>query len=193
MWTLRGKFSVQWIELTYAIALLLMGVLWLLLLLSAKHGAPCCRKLTIYRPLQLPLLFLSSISVSEEQCRVAQKTSCDFSSHPVADNGREGPSLSPPWGLHNICDALALSPLLTAGEPSPGFPPCPEMCHCLCCGLHAGGLPLGLAHFCSPPFPLDITNKREGLYWFCCFFLKGSFLLLPPWCPSCDAGCTASK
>lgn len=62
MWTLRGKFSVQWIELTYAIALLLMGVLWLLLPLSAKHGAPCCRKLTIYRPLQLPLLFFSSIS-----------------------------------------------------------------------------------------------------------------------------------
>lgn len=169
MWTLRGKFSVQWIELTYAIVLLLMGVLWPLLLLSAKHGAPCCRKQTIYRPLHLPLLFLSSISISEEQCRVAHKTNCDFSSHPAADNHWEGLSLSPPRGLHNICDALALSPLLAAGESSPGFCPWPEMCHYLCCGLRAG-----FSTSLCPSFPLDITNKRQGLDStdFAVFFLK---------------------
>lgn len=152
MWTLRGKFSVQWIELTYAIALLLMGVLWLLLL-SAKHAAPCCRKLTIYRPLQLPLLLLSSIS----------------SLRGVMQSGPENHL----WLLLTPC----------CWQPLRGHVPSPTMrttqylwCSCpfsvaLCRWVFpwllsllrnvplsmlwfaSGDLPVGLAHLCAPLFP----------------------------------------
>lgn len=194
MWTLRGKFSVQWIELTYAIALLLMGVLWLLLL-SAKHAAPCCRKLTIYRPLQLPLLLLSSISSLRGVMQSGPENHLWLLLTPCCWQPLRGHVPSPTMRTTQYLWCSCPFSVALCRWVFPWLLSLPRNVPLSMLWFASGDLPVGLAHLCAPPFLLDTTNKREDLYfsYFAVFFLEGCFLLLPPLCPSCDAGCTASK
>lgn len=191
MWTLRGKFSVQWIELTYAIALLLMGVLRLLLPLSAKHGAPCCRKLTICRPVQLPLLFFSSISslrgaMPRKPLAPSPRPQLLTSTGHVPSPHHKDCTISAMLLSFSIADCRWVFPWLLSLPRN-----VPLSLLWFKCWRPSSGFSTSLC----PSFPLGVTNKREGLVPtnFSGFFLEDCFLLLPSWRSSYEAGCAASK